>query len=294
MAKRVTVNITSTKVQNYLDKQGSRSAAINKILEDTIPEESLDYQDEKDDNFTKIGSKELSNNLMHIYYKNKNRHDDKHGHTCEEELHIDLVRQVIKCRGNGYLSIPIEKKGEFINAKDEFNFLNMLKRHDLVHQLISERVKFRAKGNENTYKFFDFIIHLVNQVEIKIVEIKYNDEPYVKVFIEFSWDMIFVDIKNSSFRIYDYNSINYYRYSHYMTKFNNEGKPKFSLTQGKYGGYFIDFLGTEKPTSYFMSLVSKSRKEPILYIHTDNIKIKTKGMIRMDELNESVQNSVSR
>ncbi|MCL0012282.1 hypothetical protein MKU80_014700, partial [Providencia rettgeri] len=99
-------------------------------------------------------------------------------------------------------------------------------------------------------------------------------------------------IKNSSFRIYDYNRINYYRYNHYMTKFNNEGKPKFSLTQGKYGGYFIDFLNTEKPTSYFMSLVSKSRQEPILYIHTDNIKIKTKGMIRMDELNESVQNSV--
>lgn len=294
MAKRVTVNITSTKVQNYLDKQGSRSAAINKILEDAIPEESLDYQDKKDDNFTKIGSKELSNNLMHIYYKNNNRHDDKHGHTCEEELHIDLVRQVIKCGGNGYLSIPIEKKGEFINAKDEFNFLNKLKRHDLVHQLISERVKFRAKGNENTYKFFDFIIHLVNQVEIKVIEIKYNDEPYVKIFIEFSWDMILVDIKNSSFRIYDYNRINYYRYSHYMTKFNNEGKPKFSLTQGNYGGYFIDFLDTEKPTSYFMSLVSKSRQEPILYIHTDNIKIKTKGMIRMDELNESVQHSVSR
>ncbi|HFF8524183.1 TPA: hypothetical protein ACGEYH_002948 [Providencia rettgeri] len=294
MAKRVTVNITSTKVRNYLDKQGSQSAAINKILEDAIPEEGLDNQDKKDDTFTKIGSKELSNRLIHIYYKKKNRHDNKHAHTCGEELRIDLVRQNIKCRGNGYLSIPIKKQKKLINAKDEFNFLNTLKLDKLVRQLISERVNFRAKENENTYKFFDFIIHLVNQVEIKIIEIKYNDEPYVKVFIEFSWDMIFVDIKNSSFRIYDYNSINYYRYSHYMTKFNNEGKPKFSLTQGKYGGYFVDLLDTEKPTSYFMNLVSKSRQEPIIYIHTDNIKIKTKGMIRMDKLNESVQNSVSR
>lgn len=288
MAKRVTVNITSTKVQNYLDKQGSQSAAINKILEDAIPEEGLDYQDEKDENFTKVGSKELSNELMYIYYKNKNNHDVKN-----EELYVDLVRQVIKCRGKAYLSIPIEEKEKFINAKDEFNFLNTLKHHDLVHQLIIDTVELRAKENENIYNFFDFIIHLINQVEIKIIEIKYKNEPYVRASIEFSWDMMLVDIKNSSFRIYDYNRINYYRYNHYMTKFNNEGKPKFSLTQGKYGGYFIDFLDTEKPTSYFMNLVSKSRQEPILYIHTDNFKIKTKGMIRMDELNESVQNSVS-